>query len=945
MKNRKDMIMDDTVLHTLGSVDLTDYAPIPFWSWNNRLEKNRLLEQIREMKSAGCGGFIIHARTGLTTEYLSEEWFSLVEACLDEAKSLKMNAWIYDENGWPSGFVGGKLLEEEENLATYLVKEEKEFFDETAFAVFGKSERGMRRLRKGEKSGDGVYHTVYMRRSPANTDILNPEVVEKFLAATHEEYYRRFKDRFGKELVGFFTDEPQYFRWGTPFAGAVAQLWKKEYGEDVADGIINLFYDDESTYLFRVRYYTAMNKLYTENYYKRLYDWCEEHGCKLTGHSVEETRLYTQMWGCAGCSPSYEYEHIPGIDNLARDGVAKLSARQVGSVAGQLGKKQVLTETFGCSGYGVSPKELKAIAEKQYVHGVNLLCHHLYAYSLAGQGKTDHPPCFSKHMTWWKEFPDFNLYFTRLGWLLANSETCVNCTVVNPLSSVYLKYDRFREEPSFETDKELERLQAELNSYGILYDVTDECILRKYGSVGEAKLSVGRRTYGYVIVAATDNLSASTKAILESYVAAGGKLFVVKPPEYTDGRRDDWSFLRSNVSLSEIREGGKVLIGTDGKAEYTYRRGEGFEFLYIVNVEKEPARVVVPDGFSRVDLLGLKAFACPREITLDGGESILLMPVEGEKTTVYGNSSEISSDFRFVKATDNNLTLDTVRIGFDGENYGEEEPLAEAFDRLLKAQYNGKLSVKYSFTVKGETGKMYLRREKGKYLRSALNGRSVSFTDSPFDCMFEEADISDLVVDGVNEYVNDLDFYERPHVFWALYSPEATESVRNCLWYDTELENVYVRGDFSVDGERSIRSARAPESMSELQKNGFPNFAGKVTFSAEIFGEKKRAKLTVEGDYTAVEASVNGRSAGSCVFGKELEIELEEGKTNTLELEIVSSLRNMFGPLHMNGSEQGVGPLNFTMRGLWKDGKCSMFDPAYRLVSFGVRNVRIAFEK
>lgn len=61
-----------------------------------------------------------------------------------------------------------------------------------------------------------------------------------------------------------------------------------------------------------------MNELYTENYYKRLYDWCEAHGCKLTGHSVEETLLFTQMWGCAGCTPSYEYEHIPGIDNLSK---------------------------------------------------------------------------------------------------------------------------------------------------------------------------------------------------------------------------------------------------------------------------------------------------------------------------------------------------------------------------------------------------------------------------------------------------------------------------------------------------------------------------------------------------------------------------------------------------------------------------------------------------
>ena len=116
------------ILQNLDKLDLTDYAPIPFWSWNNRLNKDKLVAQIHEMKSVGCGGFIMHARTGLTTEYLSEEWFSMVKVCLETARELKMRAWIYDENGWPSGFVGGRLLEEEKNRAPYLVKEEKDYF-------------------------------------------------------------------------------------------------------------------------------------------------------------------------------------------------------------------------------------------------------------------------------------------------------------------------------------------------------------------------------------------------------------------------------------------------------------------------------------------------------------------------------------------------------------------------------------------------------------------------------------------------------------------------------------------------------------------------------------------------------------------------------------------------------------------------------------------------
>ncbi|MBQ9482454.1 MAG: hypothetical protein IJU84_09840, partial [Clostridia bacterium] len=235
-------------------LNLTDYAPIPFWSWNNELDENELVRQIHDMKEAGMGGFIMHARTGLTTPYLGEKWFRCIEVCLDEAKKLGMNGWIYDENGWPSGFAGGELLKEKENLATYL-EIETGAFDPQAYCSFICDKGGFRRV--NAECGAGEYYNVMLRYSPANTDILKPSLVKKFIDATYEEYYRRFKDRFGKELKGFFTDEPQYFRWGTPYTVELIGYFKERYGEDVRDGLIHLFFDGEEDYPFRVRYYSA----------------------------------------------------------------------------------------------------------------------------------------------------------------------------------------------------------------------------------------------------------------------------------------------------------------------------------------------------------------------------------------------------------------------------------------------------------------------------------------------------------------------------------------------------------------------------------------------------------------------------------------------------------------------------------------------------------------
>ena len=71
------------------------YRPIPFWSWNDKLDPAELRYQIREMHRQGLGGFFMHARGGLQTVYLSDEWMDCVNACLDEAEKLGMDAFCF----------------------------------------------------------------------------------------------------------------------------------------------------------------------------------------------------------------------------------------------------------------------------------------------------------------------------------------------------------------------------------------------------------------------------------------------------------------------------------------------------------------------------------------------------------------------------------------------------------------------------------------------------------------------------------------------------------------------------------------------------------------------------------------------------------------------------------------------------------------------------------
>ena len=46
-----------------------NYRPIPFWSWNDKLDPEETREQVHKMNDAGMGGFFMHARGGLQTTF------------------------------------------------------------------------------------------------------------------------------------------------------------------------------------------------------------------------------------------------------------------------------------------------------------------------------------------------------------------------------------------------------------------------------------------------------------------------------------------------------------------------------------------------------------------------------------------------------------------------------------------------------------------------------------------------------------------------------------------------------------------------------------------------------------------------------------------------------------------------------------------------------------
>ena len=914
----------------LRSANLSAFNPVPFWSINSKLDKNEIERQISEMKSFGLGGFIFHARAGLKTPYLSDEWFDMVRVALKKAEELGMKVLLYDEYGWPSGFVGGKLLENEKNRAGYLRYEVKDSFDESAYAVY---------VRRGDDfvltdkpiSGEKEYHAVYRLLSNAYSDILNPAVVDLFIGETHEKYYERFGSSFGKELLGFFTDEPQYYRYETPISSVCENEFFKAYGENLKEGLIWLFVQSEKGYPFRVRYYNLLNKLYCENYYKKLYDWCDAHGCLLTGHSVEETFFFTQMWGGADAATSYLYEHIPAIDNLARNGTAEISAKSIGSVAAQTGKNLVLTETFGCSGYGVTPKELKLIADKQYVYGVDLMCQHLYNYTFSGLGKVDCPPSFGRIMPWKPFYKSFNEYFSKLGYLIANSVEQTEVAVITPMENIYLDYLRLNEDKSrTETDVPFIGLLSELKKRGVTYHFVNEKIAEKIGRAENGKLIIGEREYSQVVLNPCKEIKGSTVRILTDFSKQGGEIFGMTLPEFVDGERE-------NVDLPIISDFGRIKkpleISFDGEVAYCLRKIGETSFLFVVNEGETAVTIKTKDKFSAYDVSSGEYLGGKTENTV-GARSAMVFECGN-----YGESEEFADEKiivpNFVGADENTLVVDDVTVKtesgkiYDGYFHG-------VFERIVKDGYVGKAEVSFSFESDCEyAAKLIIEKQKTGY--KSFNGKKILFTQSENDVGYEVSEVK--IEKGKNVLTYETEFNETEDIRKILYDPSVPESLRNCVAYETGIEQIFVKGKFGCRNGKIVSEPKA--EAGNLTDQSYENLFGKVTYTFDYDFCGGATRFIPIGDFTA------------CAFtadGIKRDVLLDDGATfigirgkKTVIVECCSSLRNLFGPFYYSGDEaSGVGSDAFTLRGGWNaDGTNPAYDGKKRLIPFGLSGIRV----
>ena len=974
--------------------DAPKHASVPFWSWNDRLEEGELRRQIRHMHSLGMRGFFMHARGGLETVYMSDEWFDSVRACIDEAQKLGMEAWSYDENGWPSGFAGGELLKEPQNQACGLICEKKCDFPELSDDILGVyviSDGRARRVR--EDDGSDEYTVVRRIRDFSYVDTMNAEVTEKFISLTHERYKREIApDLFGGVMPGFFCDEPQYFRYGTPWSDTFLRTFPERFGYDLTEKLPALFFDIEGAYEVRYDYHLLCHESFYDGFMKPLYEWCEQNGVKLTGHGIEEWGIGGQMMCCGGIMPFYLYEHIPGIDYLGRAVKDISGAKQMGSVCAQTGKKLAMTETFACCGWDVSPRELKRIVDLQFAGGVNTVCEHLYPYSERGQRKRDFPNHYSEHNTWSEHYADFETYLKNLGSALSQGVEMADTLVLHPIRSAYGRYKHTISSVACGVVKNdtsgilaLEDSYSELvnmlTEQHILYHFGDETVMKELGAYAEGgRIRVGECSYGSVIVSCCETLDSNTVGILRDFVKNGGDILVLgDAPSRVDGRESDLGFLKSNTTLSELVGKNAIRVTCDGEdapIHVQLRRTDEGKLVFLANTsdaELTDVEVTVADfrGLCEIDMLTLKTRKVRGERLADGSvralldfsdsQSYLLCECDGEMLEMKASEaqSEIIADTHFTLTSrpENMLLLDRARLSRDGgKSYSKQLPIECIRDNLLKEHHEGRITLRYSFTTEFLPDTLCFVAEPMRGISVTVNGNACEPLSNEwrFDRSFLVFDVAKFAVLGENSIDVSFEYYQSDFVYKVLYGG-GHESLRNRLAFDTEIESAYLCGDFRVraDGGFECVDGRYLVSglgftlypqednidLSCINADGYPFFAGKLNASGKMTWSNGEATLLhLCGRYAVVGVRVNGHDLGYKIFGDSFELApyLVDGE-NGLDIELCFSNRNLLGPHHRHDHElMFVTPRFMSFEKAWNGEVCPDYKDEYSFVKFGI---------
>jgi alpha-L-rhamnosidase/Glycosyl hydrolase 2 galactose-binding domain-like len=556
-----------------------DFSLMPFWFWNGKMQGPIIQQEIRDMVDQHVYGAFLHARDGLQTPYLSEEWWNAIGAGLKQSRTSGFEFNFVDEYDWPSGEVRNvwmagnhqsEVLAKRPDLRMKTLEYESKVVagpqivdiavnaDSQAIVAsrwLGKDQIDATTLTlldsagKGEhiqwSAPPGQWVITQFSLKPAIgfdggfVDLMNPDTTNLFFNLVYSEYHRRFPSYIGNTIRYAFSDHEGDYGYRIAWTPQLFAAFQQRTGYDLRKTLPLLIYNGgDLTTKVRTDYLSTVTELYGSSFWQGITKSAEEIGLHRTGHAWEESL----QWAAALEGSLFTVErglNPVGVDSLFDWGRQPLNFKVAQSVADFEGRR------LACENQGVqgtdSYLDLEAIRKGTNgigASGVNLFIPHAINYD---PSRANYPPDWL-HQPYWSYFHLYADYTRRISYMNADSRHVTNVLLYYPITTIWADT---RPLFSGETDYQqiglpaawknqtilindyYTRILLELSNHHWDYNIADDQYMES-ARVDGNELVIGPQRFRAIILPPITTLSRTTLKKLEQFHQAGGIILGIR---------------------------------------------------------------------------------------------------------------------------------------------------------------------------------------------------------------------------------------------------------------------------------------------------------------------------------------------------------------------------------------------------------------------------------
>ena len=461
-----------------------DNHMLPFF-WQHGEDEATLRAYMAAIQEANCNAVCVESRPH--PDFCGPKWWEDMDVILDEARKRNMQVWILDDSHFPTGFANDALKGKPDSLCrqNIFVKEKVYdgkacrkvlnlkrlgFFKQEKIPVSGMVSKFLSMMPPARKFSDDSILCVTARQGDTTVDLTarlrdqtlvwdkpagqwtlsavirsrntgyhrnyinmtQEESCRLLIDAVYEPHWQHYAADFGKTIVGFFSDEPEFgngpmyakdnfmgteqdLPWGENMEREVARA----LGENWHEKLHLLWRDGSEAPQVRCKYMDILTRQVRSAFSEQVAAWCRDHGVQYIGHVIEDDGQHTRTGSSLGhYFRSLQGQDMAGIDDIGgqvypqgeeeprvnfmrmpRNGefyhyaLAKLA--QSAAAIEPRKKGNAMCEIFGNYGWAEGVRLEKYLADHFLVRGINQFVPH--AFSPKKFPDQDCPPHFYAH--------------------------------------------------------------------------------------------------------------------------------------------------------------------------------------------------------------------------------------------------------------------------------------------------------------------------------------------------------------------------------------------------------------------------------------------------------------------------------------------------------------------------------------------------------------------